>query len=179
MSYDLLALSVIRGDLIKLLSSLNLIVGYDYGISPPNKKAVFVVSFGIKVENNFKFIEKKIAEKFDRLIVLKNLSSGKISIDVSRMFKGDQNLIEKTETAKFCQNMTDILRLFPTQRELEVMQYVCEGLSSKEIAAIQYVSLKTVDVHRYNIFRKFNLKNSIDLVKFALRNGYYSLHEMA
>jgi DNA-binding NarL/FixJ family response regulator len=51
-------------------------------------------------------------------------------------------------------------------RELEIISYIKEGLTSKQIAAQLQISLKTVEVHRYNILRKLNLKNSAGLVQF-------------
>jgi two-component system invasion response regulator UvrY len=51
-------------------------------------------------------------------------------------------------------------------RELEVIKYIKEGSSSKEIAQTLYRSVKTVEVHRYNILRKLKLKNAAALVNF-------------
>jgi DNA-binding NarL/FixJ family response regulator len=54
-----------------------------------------------------------------------------------------------------------------TERELEVVQLIKKGLSSREIADHLEISLKTVEVHRHNVLRKLNLKNSTSLVSFA------------
>lgn len=51
-------------------------------------------------------------------------------------------------------------------REIEVIRYIKQGNSSKEIAQALFRSVKTVEVHRYNILRKLNLKNSAALVNF-------------
>jgi DNA-binding NarL/FixJ family response regulator len=51
-------------------------------------------------------------------------------------------------------------------REMEIVQLISQGLSSKEIADQKYISVKTVEVHRYNILRKLNLKNAASLVNF-------------
>jgi two-component system invasion response regulator UvrY len=53
-----------------------------------------------------------------------------------------------------------------SSREMEIISYIKEGLTSKEIAGQLKISLKTVEVHRYNILRKLNLKNSAGLVQF-------------
>lgn len=53
-----------------------------------------------------------------------------------------------------------------SKRELEVIQLIKRGMSSKEIAAELCVAVKTIEVHRYNILRKLNLKNSAALVNF-------------
>ena len=51
-------------------------------------------------------------------------------------------------------------------RELEVIKYIKQGSSSKEIAQALFRSVKTVEVHRYNILRKLKLKNAAALVNF-------------
>jgi DNA-binding NarL/FixJ family response regulator len=59
-----------------------------------------------------------------------------------------------------------------SKREIEVVQLIKEGLSSKEIAKSLSISLKTVEVHRYNILRKLKLKNTASLVNFINAQGY-------
>jgi DNA-binding NarL/FixJ family response regulator len=64
---------------------------------------------------------------------------------------------------------TDINNL--SRRELDIIKLIKEGLSSKEIAAQLDISLKTVEVHRYNILKKLKLKNTAALVNFINVNG--------
>ncbi|MES1217125.1 MAG: response regulator transcription factor [Bacteroidota bacterium] len=58
-----------------------------------------------------------------------------------------------------------------SKRELEIVQLIKEGLSSKEVALRLDISLKTVEVHRYNILKKLNLKNTASLVNFINAQG--------
>ncbi len=58
-----------------------------------------------------------------------------------------------------------------SRRELDIIQLIKEGLSSKEIALRLDISLKTVEVHRYNILKKLNLKNTAALVNFINTQG--------
>ena len=58
-----------------------------------------------------------------------------------------------------------------TPREQEIMVLLAEGLSSKEIADKLFISPKTVDNHRSNIFRKLNLHSVIELIRYAARLG--------
>lgn len=53
-----------------------------------------------------------------------------------------------------------------SQREIEIISYIKKGNSSKEIADALNISVKTVEVHRYNILKKLNLKNAAALVNF-------------
>ena len=58
-----------------------------------------------------------------------------------------------------------------TDREREVLQLIAEGLSSKEIAVMLGVSLKTVDSHRSNLMEKLDIHRVSGLVRFAIRAG--------
>ena len=58
-----------------------------------------------------------------------------------------------------------------SRRELDIVQLIKEGMSSKEIAAKLDISLKTVEVHRYNILKKVKLKNTAALVNFINTHG--------
>lgn len=56
-------------------------------------------------------------------------------------------------------------------RELEIIRFIKKGFSSKEIAKELFISAKTVEVHRYNILKKLNLRNTAALVNFITTNN--------
>jgi len=58
-----------------------------------------------------------------------------------------------------------------TERELEVLKLVAEGLTNRQIAAQLIISVKTVQSHRTNIMEKLDLHDRTDLVKYAIRRG--------
>jgi two-component system invasion response regulator UvrY len=58
-----------------------------------------------------------------------------------------------------------------SRREIDIIQLIKEGFSSKEIALQLEISLKTVEVHRYNVLKKLKLKNTASLVNFINVNG--------
>lgn len=58
-----------------------------------------------------------------------------------------------------------------SRREVEVVQLLCEGLSSKEIARQLHLSTKTIENHRYNIYRKCEVDSIAALMRHAIRNG--------
>lgn len=62
-----------------------------------------------------------------------------------------------------------------TSRELEVLQLVAEGGTTKSIGVRLNISAKTVDTHRQNIMKKLNLRTVAELTKFAVREGITSL----
>ncbi len=53
-----------------------------------------------------------------------------------------------------------------SDREMQIVRALKEGMSSKEIAAELSISLKTVEVHRHNILKKLKLKNTVSLINF-------------
>lgn len=55
-----------------------------------------------------------------------------------------------------------------TNRELEVLKYIVEELSSHEIAEKLFISKRTVDNHRTSIIMKTGVKNTVGLIKFAI-----------
>lgn len=53
-----------------------------------------------------------------------------------------------------------------SKRELEIIAYLKKGYSSKEIARDLHLSPKTIEVHRYNILKKLNVKNTAALIHY-------------
>jgi DNA-binding CsgD family transcriptional regulator len=58
-----------------------------------------------------------------------------------------------------------------TPREREIVQLVAEGRSSKKVAELLGISVKTVESHRTNIMRKLRIRSVGELVRYAVRNG--------
>jgi len=57
-----------------------------------------------------------------------------------------------------------------TDREREIVQLLAEGNSSKEIATILGISVRTVETHRAAIMKKLGLKSFSELIRYAVRN---------
>ena len=62
--------------------------------------------------------------------------------------------------------------LTPSERESEVLRLIASGYSNKEIAAKLSLSVKTIEAHKANAMRKLGLKGRIDIVKYALLQGW-------
>lgn len=58
-----------------------------------------------------------------------------------------------------------------TAREREIVVLITKGLTSRQIADQLCVSLKTVETHRYRVFKKLGVRRSAQLADYALRNG--------
>lgn len=58
-----------------------------------------------------------------------------------------------------------------SDREMEIINSVAEGLSSKEIKEVLNLSVHTINTHKRNIYRKLGINKSSDLIRFAVKNG--------
>lgn len=61
-----------------------------------------------------------------------------------------------------------------TIREREVLKLIAEGKSSKEMATLLCISIRTIHHHRANIMKKLKIRKTADLIKYAIRKGYTS-----
>ncbi len=77
-----------------------------------------------------------------------------------------KSMVNKSKTTK-----TETL----TNRELEIVYRVVEGLTNKEIAEKLNISVRTVDSHKNNVLHKLNIKSSVELVKYAIKNKLVKL----
>jgi DNA-binding NarL/FixJ family response regulator len=58
-----------------------------------------------------------------------------------------------------------------TSRERQVLQLVAEGLTTKEVAGVLGISVKTAESHRGRIMQKLDIHDTAGLVRFAIRQG--------
>jgi len=77
--------------------------------------------------------------------------------------KPDDWVVMKRRQAQFGKELTD--------RQREILQLLAEGRSIKEVAWLLNLSAKTIEFHKYHIMEMFELKNTTDLVLFALNRG--------
>ena len=66
----------------------------------------------------------------------------------------------------------------PSQREIDVMQAMAQGLTSKQIAEQLFISENTVEAHRKNLFIKLKARNIADLIVKAISRGYINTTEI-
>jgi DNA-binding NarL/FixJ family response regulator len=80
----------------------------------------------------------------------------------------DLLVFQKQEDMQF--RDTACVGLHITEREIEIVRLVAEGLSNKEIAEKLFLSTHTVTTHRKNIMNKLQVNNTAGLVLYAVRN---------
>ncbi|MEX0817831.1 MAG: response regulator transcription factor [Gaiellales bacterium] len=62
---------------------------------------------------------------------------------------------------------TDVL----TPRELQILKLIAEAHTSKEIAEMLVISVKTVERHRANILEKLGMRDRVELTRYAIKRG--------
>ena len=78
----------------------------------------------------------------------------------------------------YCKDVSKILKMAddslqaPTPRELEVLNEIAQGKTSREIAAAMFVSINTIEAHRKSLFVKLGAINVADLIFKAMESGY-------
>jgi len=104
-------------------------------------------------------------------ILLKNSAPEAIIENVQKVLAGEhvfpddvQKIIEESENDRSL-----------TKRELEVLAGVSKGFSNQKISEILGISHKTVDTHRTNLMRKFQVNSTPSLLLKAMREGYLEI----
>ncbi len=62
-----------------------------------------------------------------------------------------------------------------SSRQLEILKLMGESLSNQEIADRLFISVRTVETHKNHIMQKLNLKNMVDMIKFAIKNNIINI----
>lgn len=107
--------------------------------------------------------------------VTKNSSKDELFRAIDEVLAGNKYICEEIKSIVAHQELDEDSE-YPdmnllSKREIEVVTHIKQGFSSKEIAQRLEISLKTVEVHRYNILKKLKLKNTAALVNFINEQG--------
>ncbi|MEM9681217.1 MAG: response regulator transcription factor, partial [Bacteroidota bacterium] len=98
---------------------------------------------------------KLLVEAIDTILMGEKYYDEKIKEYIFKFFVGDEAL-----------SVPRIDKL--SDREVQVLKQIADGISNKQIGEMLFISPKTVEAHRNNILKKLNLHSTADLVKFAL-----------
>jgi DNA-binding NarL/FixJ family response regulator len=110
--------------------------------------------------------------------ILKNAGKAELLLAIETLMEG--NTYYSSEIAN---TLATELRQFDdskvslTQREIEVLQLVFEGLNTTEIGERIYLSPRTVETHRSNLLAKTGAKNTAQLINYGLKNGLLKLSQ--
>jgi DNA-binding NarL/FixJ family response regulator len=104
------------------------------------------------------------------ITAIKSMQQDKIY--VSSSFSNDviKKLVQRKDNPGNRNAWTTLMVL--TNREREVLKLITEGYSSKKIAGMLSISIRTVEHHRLSIMRKLNVTNAASLVRYAIKNNF-------
>jgi len=114
----------------------------------------------------------KNVEKEELIETIRTVMDGGQYLSASLEKTLSRNFIKKASTGdKYAHHKLTGL----TAREIEIIQLLSEGLGYKEVASQLNISTRTVEAHKNNILEKLELRNTIELVKFAIKNKLIEL----
>ncbi len=121
----------------------------------------------------------KLAVKDDLADAIKSVSEGNLFYgqDIARIIYDtyiSQSVEIPSPRKSFFSLKKSEKKLF-TEREKQVIEFLCEGITTKEIAAKLNVSKRTVDTHKSNIMQKLGFYSTVELVKYAIKEGMVTL----
>ncbi len=120
---------------------------------------------------------KKLMREGAKGYVTKSSSRAELMQAMEEVLQGKTYICQ--EVIKIVKNLSDAPEGSPaaginllSERELEIIGYIRQGLSSKEIGAILFITPQTVEVHRHNILKKLKLKNAAALIQYINKAGW-------
>ncbi len=99
--------------------------------------------------------------------ILKNASLDEVINAVKSVHKGDTYFTENLEETEASKSKNIL-----TKRQKEILQLIAQGKTSREIAELLFIDIKTVNTHRQNMMRILGFKGKNDLVKYAIETKY-------
>jgi two-component system invasion response regulator UvrY len=134
----------------------------------PNSKVL-----GVSVHTHPAYV-KKMIQKGALGYITKNSSKEEMFTAITELQKGNKYVCEEirnilSEQAIYGDAPSAGINSL-SKREIEIIIHLKKGLSSREIAKQLQITTKTVEVHRYNILKKLNLKNTAALINFINKN---------
>jgi DNA-binding NarL/FixJ family response regulator len=107
--------------------------------------------------------------------LLKDAATGELELALRSVMRGEswlspavsRQVVEGYVQRAGSEQATDVL----TARQREVLRLVAGGKSTKEIAFLLNLSVKTVETHRAQIMERLNIRDVAGLVRYALRTG--------
>jgi two-component system response regulator NreC len=126
-----------------------------------------------------KGLVKKLMDLGANGFILKNSDRDELLLAIDHVFKGGTyfssaltlNLIEHPAVSAI-PGSYDEKKAQLTEREIEILKMIAEGLSNKEIGDKLFISHRTVDTHRTNLMKKLEVNNIAGLIRYAMKNGF-------
>ena len=130
-----------------------------------NHKDVKVIILTMYAQKSF--IQEIIQIGIDGCL-LKNNTGKELADAIERVHSG-RSYYDQIQS--FSSNEEKIKKHRLSERELDIIRCLADGLSSSQIAEKLFISMHTVKTHRKNILKKLDLHNSSELIQYSLNNG--------
>ncbi len=127
--------------------------------------------------DNKEYILSAVKAGVSGYIPKKALGSDLVSA-IRSVFRGDSFLYPSATSALiegYLRQVEDEPYDRLTEREREVLKLIAEGYTSREIADMLFINLKTVLGHRTKLMEKLDIHNRSELIKYALRRGLINM----
>ena len=106
--------------------------------------------------------------------LLKNSDMNEVKSALSAVYEGgnyfSSELLQTLVNSLRSSSKSKVPQSDLSEREIEILILICQGLSNQEIADQLFISKRTVDKHRANILEKSECKNTAQLVMYAIKN---------
>ena len=134
----------------------------------PDLKIIAITMFGDE-EYYYKMIDRGVNG-----FILKTSGINELETAIQKVMSGESyfsnELLRKIITNFGRTNKEKATQDNLTEREIEVLQQICLGLTTEEIAEKLYISPKTVKSHKSNLLEKSSCKNTPSLILYAIKN---------
>ncbi len=114
---------------------------------------------------------RKLLEREVNAIIYKSSTGDDILTAMNEILAGNKYYCD--EVMRAMSAVSDNSR-YPSSRELEVLQLIAQGMTTRKIAETMFVSDNTIEAHRKALFAKLGAVNVADLIVKAIREGYLS-----
>jgi len=131
----------------------------------------------VSMHNEKQLIKKLIDQGADGYL-LKNSSQIEVMDAIEKVLNNQiylsqdvtLSLLDKSQNkSSHNSDVTTIAQL--TEREIEILKLVAQGMTNKEVGDSLNISHRTVDTHRTNLMKKLDVTNVAGLIRFAFKNG--------
>ncbi len=122
-------------------------------------------------------IKKLIALGVDGYLVKtadqEELVAGICQVVKGQKFFAGEVTMALTETDTSSNKQKEVIQKLAglSEREIEIVKLICDGLNNREIGERLFISHRTVDTHRTNLMRKLEVHSVVELIKIAIKSG--------
>ena len=137
------------------------------GIFPASR--ILVMTENPTNENIIKILEKGITH-----FISKNCSHQELLDALLAIGKNENYLCKEVVEALLRENILSKNKssnVHLTKKEFEIIQLIAQGLTTKDIATKEFLSIHTINTHRKNILKKLGIKNTSELIMYAIKTG--------